>query len=161
MRHYKYWNYYIAFNDMTNLCFLPQVPRVSQYWDNLRVLTEPGEVDGPVRQAERLLLLLLLQSSAMFFVVFLRVLWSLVERRDVTDCVTHLVHARSLTTVPHGKPDAWPLFHMVDPPGLSDFQRFEAPLCAPVSSMALLFGLACKSHHAPLQTQRHNLPRYN
>jgi len=36
------------------------------------------------------------------------------------------------------------LFHMVDPPGLSDFQRFEAPFCALESSMALLFGLACK-----------------
>jgi len=36
------------------------------------------------------------------------------------------------------------MFHMVDPPGLSDFQRFEAP-CAPVSSIALLFGLACQS----------------
>jgi len=36
------------------------------------------------------------------------------------------------------------MFHMVDPPGLNDFQRFEAP-CAPVSSIALLFGLACQS----------------
>jgi len=139
------------------------------------LLTDPGEVNGPVRQTEWLLLLFLLQSSTLLFVVFLRVLGSLMERRDVTDCVTHLVHARSFTTVPHGrssylgtfrqltlvrkrsclrsvphgKPEPWPLFHMVEPPGLSDFQRFEAPLCAPESSMALLFGLACQPHHAP------------
>ena len=68
----------------------------------MAVLTEPGDVDGPVRQCERLLLLLLLQFSSLFLVVVLRVLGSLVERRDVADRVTKLVQARPLSTaVPH------------------------------------------------------------
>lgn len=74
------------------------------------VLTGPGDVDGPVRQAEWSLLLLLLESSSMFLVVILRVLGALVERRDAADGVAHLVHARPLTAVPHG--GASQLFHM-------------------------------------------------
>ena len=54
-------------------------------------------------QGERLLLPLLLESSRLFLVVVLGVLGSLVERGDVADGVAHLVHARSLTVVPHGR----------------------------------------------------------
>jgi len=170
------------------------------------VLTRPGDVDAPVRQAERPLLLLLLESSglllvvvlgvlgslmerrpssSLLFVVVLGVLGSLVERRDVADCVAHLVHTRSVIVVPHGRaprPRTLPptsghyrsasrktstditelipsaLFHMEEPPGPSDFQRFEAPLCAAMSSMALLLGLAYTvdrtSRHAHLNLSR-------
>ena len=78
------------------------------------VLTDPGDVGGPVRQAERSLLLLLLESSRLFFVIFLGVLGSLVERRDVANGVAHLVHARPLTVVPHGRT-----------PGTSGFSSFS------------------------------------
>ena len=54
------------------------------------------------------------------------------------------------------------LFHMEDPPGLSDFQRFEAPLRALESSIALLFGLAYMPHSTPSrsQTWRHDSRTY-